>query len=114
MIYEVRNKFEELECWKEAHRLVVQVYKITKKFPSDEKFRLVDQVCRSASSIAANIVEGNARNHKKEYLQFLYLAKGSLEETKYHLLLARDLGYIIHKEYNYLKSKSPKSYILNP
>ncbi len=90
----VKNKFEDLKVWQEAHGLVVNVYRITKKFPSDERYRLIDQVCRSVSSVAANIVEGNSRQHKTEYLQFLYTAKGSLEETKYHLLLARDLGYI--------------------
>lgn len=96
------NKFESLEVWKEAHKLVIMVYKITKSFPTDERFRLVDQVCRSSSSIPANIVEGNSRGHKKEYMQFLYTAKGSLEETKYHLLLAKDLGYISLEDYNLL------------
>jgi len=94
------NNFEKLDAWKEAHKLVLQIYKITRKFPSIEKFRLVDQICRSASSVAANIVEGSSRQHKKEFLQYLYLSKGSLEETKYHLLLARDLGYITTKDYN--------------
>lgn len=93
------NKFEKLDAWKEAHKLVVMVYKTTKGFPSQEKFRLVDQVCRSASSIPANLVEGNARGHIKEYLQFLYQARGSLEETKYHLILSRDLKYLTSKQY---------------
>ena len=89
----IENRFEKLEVWKEAHKLVVDIYKITKGFPAEEKFRLIDQICRSASSVAANIVEGNSRQYKTEYLQFLYMSKGSLEETKYHLLLSRDLGY---------------------
>jgi len=97
-----KNKFEDLKVWQEAHSLVVYVYKITKKFPSDERFRLVDQICRSVSSIAANIVEGNSRQHKTEYLQFLYMSNGSLEETKYHLLLAKDLGYICTSDYEKL------------
>ncbi len=100
-----KNKFESLKVWQEAHQLVVQVYKITKKFPSDERFRLTDQVCRSVSSVAANIVEGNSRQYKTEYLQFLYTARGSLEETKYHLLLARDLGYIKGPDYENLLNK---------
>ena len=98
----VKNKFEDLKVWQEAHKLVVNVYKITKEFPSDERFRLIDQVCRSASSIAANIVEGNSRQHKTEYLQFLYMSNGSLEETKYHLLLAKDLNYISTSDYEKL------------
>lgn len=98
----IKNKFEELKVWKEAHQLVIDIYKTTKEFPSDERFRLIDQVCRSASSIAANIVEGNSRQHKTEYLQFLYMSNGSLEETKYHLLLAKDLNYISTLDYEKL------------
>ncbi|MEK7472773.1 MAG: four helix bundle protein [Patescibacteria group bacterium] len=96
---ENKNSFEKLDAWKEAHKLVIAIYKVTKKFPNEEKFRLIDQICRSVSSVAANIVEGNSRQYRKEFLQFLYLSKGSLEETKYHLLLARDLTYITSKEY---------------
>ncbi|KKQ91835.1 MAG: hypothetical protein UT17_C0004G0183 [Candidatus Woesebacteria bacterium GW2011_GWB1_39_10] len=98
----IENKFEELKVWKEAHQLVIEIYKTTKRFPAEEKFRLIDQVCRSASSIAANIVEGNSRQHKTEYLQFLYMSNGSLEETKYHLLLAKDLNYVSTSDYEKL------------
>jgi len=100
------SDISKLEAWKIAHELVLEIYTITKKFPSEERFRLVDQICRSASSIAANLVEGNGRSYKKEYLQFVYLARGSLDETKYHLLLAKDLGYITQKEYDTLIDKS--------
>jgi len=93
------SDISKLNAWKEAHQFVLQIYKLTKKFPPDERFRLVDQICRSANSIAANLVEGNGRSYKKEYLQFVFLARGSLDETKYHLLLAKDLGYITEKEY---------------
>jgi four helix bundle protein len=100
MEYKVsKSKFEDLEAWKEAHKLVILIYKITKTFPAEEKFRLVDQICRSSSSVAANLVEGSARAYRKEYLQFVYQSRGSLEETKYHLLLARDLGYIKLEQY---------------
>lgn len=98
----IENRFEKLEVWREAHKLVIDIYRITKKFPAEEKFRLIDQICRSASSVAANIVEGNSRQHKTEYLQFLYMSKGSLEETKYHLLLAKDLGYLSASGYEEL------------
>lgn len=60
----------------------------------EERFRLVDQLCRAAASIPANIVEGKTRDSLKEYLRFLSVARGSAEETRYWLLLARDLGYI--------------------
>lgn len=93
------NRFEKLEVWKKAHKFVIEIYKITSKFPKNEKFSLTDQLRRSASSIPTNIVEGNEREGKKEYLQFLYTAKGSLAESKYHLLLAKDLGYISEQEF---------------
>jgi four helix bundle protein len=100
------DKFEELKVFKEAHELVLAIYKLTKAFSKDENFGLTSQIRRSSVSVAANIVEGNSRGHKKEFLQFLYLANGSLEETKYHLLLAKDLGYIDIKGYDLVHSES--------
>jgi four helix bundle protein len=88
-----------LEVWKIAHQLTLEVYKTTQGFPKNEEFGLTSQVRRSASSIPTNIIEGQARQHKKEFVQFLYIAKGSLEETNYHLFLAKDLGYITELEY---------------
>jgi len=101
-----KNKFEDLKAWQEAHKLVIMVYKATKAFPVEEKFRLTNQICRSASSVAANLVEGSARAYRKEYTQFVYQAKGSLEETKYHLLLSRDLGYLNISQYNKILSQA--------
>lgn len=95
----IDNKFEQLKVWKTAHELVLEVYKVTKNFPQEEKYSLVDQIKRSSSSIAANIVEGNERKTKKEFVQYLYQAKGSCAETKYHLLLSRDLGYLNIADY---------------
>lgn len=93
------NKFEELPIFREAHALVLSVYKISKQIPDAERFSLTSQIRRSAASIPTNIVEGNARGHSKEMVEFLFFAKGSLEETKYHLLLAKDLGYINEDNY---------------
>lgn len=100
----MENSFEKLKVWQLAHKLVLSVYELTKSFPSDERFSLVDQLRRSVSSIPTNIVEGNERNTKKEYIQFLFISKGSLAETRYHLLLAKDLGYISEEKYNFLIS----------
>ncbi len=94
------DSFKDLKVWQEAHYLVVQIYKITKKFPDEEKFRLIDQLCRSSSSIPANIAEGQSRKTTKEYLQYLYTARGSIAETKYHLILAKDLGYLTDDDYS--------------
>jgi len=100
------STFKDLKAWQESHKLVLAIYKITKLFPQEERFRLVDQLCRSASSVAANLVEGRSRHTKKEYLQYVYQAKGSLEETKYHLLLAQDLDYIESVDYASLSDQA--------
>ena len=91
-----------LEVWKLAHQLTVEVYKISQIFPKAEQFGLTSQVRRSVSSVPTNIIEGQARQYKKEFIQFLYIAKGSLEETNYHLFLSKDLGYISESEYDIL------------
>lgn len=91
--------FRDLLVWQKAHVLVLEIYKMTQKFPKEEKFGLVSQLRRSASSIPTNIVEGHRRRSRKEYLYFLNTADGSLEETKYHLILARDLGYVSDLEF---------------
>ena len=100
----MRNRFEDLEVWQKAHELTLQIYKVTKEFPKEEKYRLGDQLRRSAASVATNIVEGNSRTHKAEFQQFLNMARSSLEETKYHLLLARDLRYLDEGAYGELQS----------
>lgn len=99
------NSFRELKVWQEAHNLTLKIYELTKDFPQEEKFRLISQLCSSSASIPANIAEGTGRKTLKEYVQFLYNACGSLEETKYHLILAKDLGYIPIEEYEILQSR---------
>ena len=86
--------WKDLEVWKKSHELVLRVYDTTKLFPKSEIYALTDQMRRASSSVPANIVEGQSRNTTKEYLQFLYNARGSLEEVRYFLLLSKDLGYI--------------------
>ena len=94
--------FEDLDVWQQAHGLVLEIYKVTDTFPNTEMFRLTDQLCRSAASIPANIAKGKGRDSNREFLRFLIIARGSLEETKYHLLLARDLHYLSETDYNKL------------
>jgi four helix bundle protein len=74
--------FKELKVWEKSHNLVLNIYKLTQKFPSEEKFGLVSQLRRSASSVPTNIAEGFKRNSLKDYLHFLNLSESSLEETK--------------------------------
>ncbi len=72
--------WRDLKVWKKAHGLVLEIYKLTTQFPKDEKYGLIDQLRRAAYSVPANIVEGQSRNTTKEYLSFLYNARGSVEE----------------------------------
>lgn len=86
--------FTNLIVWREGHKLVLLVYKITSDFPKEEKYSLADQMRRAAVSITSNIAEGYGRFGYKEKIQFYYLAQGSLTELKNQLLIARDVGYI--------------------
>lgn len=102
------DRFEQLNVFRESHKLTLLIYALIKKFPSQEKFILSSQLTRACLSVTANIIEGNARGHKKEFLQFLYIANGSLEETKYFLLLSYDLGYISKTEYDKVHDQAEK------
>lgn len=86
--------FTDLNVWKEGHKLVVMIYKITKDFPKEETYSLTDQMRRTASSITANIAEGFGRQGFKEKVQFYYLSKGSLAELKNFILISKDVGYL--------------------
>jgi four helix bundle protein len=70
--------FRELKVWQRAYELTLDLYRITRKFPKAEIYGLTSQLQRAAVSVPANIAEGYERNHRKEYLQFLFVAKGSL------------------------------------
>lgn len=94
--------FEQIPVWKDSHKLAIDVYKLTRTFPADEKYSLVSQLRRAAGSISANIVEGFYRRTTKDLQGFLYNSRGSAGETIYHLLLARDLGYLEPGRYNTL------------
>ncbi len=86
--------FTDLLAWQEGHKLVLEIYKLTKKFPKDEMFGLVNQMRRSAVSVTSNIAEGFGRQGYKEKVQFFYISQGSLVELKDQLLIARDVHYI--------------------
>ena len=88
------NRFQDLQVWREAHALVLQVYKATQTFPKAEVYGLTSQMRRAAVSIPANIAEGFTRYSIKDKLKFYNIAEGSLEELKYYFILSDDLGYI--------------------
>ena len=86
--------FKDLIVWKEAMNLVEMVYLLTKNFPKEEIYGLTTQTRRAAVSIPANIAEGNGRRSRKEYLQFLSVANGSLTELETHILIAERLNLL--------------------
>jgi len=94
------KSFTDLQVWQEAHKLVLMIYRITKKFPKEELFSLVNQIRRAVVSITSNIAEGFSRQSFKEKIQFYYIARGSLTEVQNQLLIARDLGYLSQEEFN--------------
>jgi len=99
---------EELEVFKNGHNLTLNIYKISKKIPAEEKFSLVQQIGRSAASVCTNLMEGSHRLGRKEFRQFVGIAKGSAGELKYHLLLAKDLGYLPEEQFAVLRSEAEK------
>ncbi len=95
----MRN-FKDLQVWHKAHSLAIKIYKLTLLFPADEKFGLISQLRRAASSIAINIAEGCGRGSNAELKRFLDIAMGSASEVEYEILLAHDLEYMDDKCYN--------------
>lgn len=87
------QRFTELKVWQRSHALVLQIYRLTSTFPTDERFGLVAQLRRAALSVPTNIAEGSKRQGGQEYARFLNIAEGSLAETEYLLLVSRDLAY---------------------
>ena len=88
------QSFEQLQVWQKAHQYVLSIYRLTKQYPKEEVFALVNQMRRAASSITANIAEGFARTGQKDKLHFYNIAQGSLEETRNFIILSQDLDYI--------------------
>jgi four helix bundle protein len=85
--------FTGLIVWEKGHKLVLAIYSNAKYFPDEERFGLISQLRRSSVSICANIAEGYKKS-TKEFVRYLDIAEGSLEETKYHLILSKDLNYL--------------------
>lgn len=94
------TNFENLEVWKECRILRRSISQLVKTFPSEEKFRLVDQLVRSSRSTTANIAEGHGRYHFQENIQFCRHTRGSLEEVLDHLICALDEEYITESQLN--------------
>jgi four helix bundle protein len=87
------KKFEDLLMWRRAHQFVLGVYAMTASFPKHETYGLVSQMRRAAVSIPANIAEGFRKRGRADKARFMNTAQGSIEESRYYLILSRDLGY---------------------
>jgi four helix bundle protein len=99
MINEKIEKFTDLKTWQESHKAVIEIYKLTKKFPKDELFGLISQMRRSAVSITSNIAEGFGRHTFKDKIHFYYQARGSLFELRNQIILSRDISYLSDSEF---------------
>ena len=89
------RRHHDLIAWQRAVDLVKAVYKLAESLPDSERFGLVSQMRRAAVSVPSNIAEGAARHSSKEFLQSLYIARGSLAEIETQLVLCRELGFVI-------------------
>ncbi|GLI54140.1 MULTISPECIES: four helix bundle protein [Thermodesulfovibrio] len=96
---------KDLDIWKEGIEIVTTVYELTKTFPDFEKYGLTSQMQRAAVSIPSNIAEGAARNSKKEFIQFIYVALGSLSELETLLIISKKLNYLSDERYKLINNK---------
>ena len=101
-MFQASKNFTDLIVWKKAHEFVLEVYKTTRNFPTEERFALCSQFQRAAVSIPANIAEGYKKLSKADKLRFMNIAQGSLEECRYYIILSKDLSYIDSDNYNCL------------
>ncbi|MEY2486336.1 MAG: hypothetical protein QOH39_1984 [Verrucomicrobiota bacterium] len=102
--------YTKIEAWKFADDLTVAVYQATRSFPKEEIYGLTSQLRRASYSVPANIVEGSSRDSKKDYLHFLYIARGSLSETQYFIHLAQRLGYLSCELADQLHSQTKRTF----
>jgi four helix bundle protein len=97
--------FTELEVWKQSRKIRMWIKDLTKRFPTEEKYRLADQIIRSSRSIGNNIAEGHGRFHYQDNIRFCIMARGSLSETLDHLIIAFDDKLINEEELQSFKAE---------
>ncbi|MDD3627500.1 MAG: four helix bundle protein [bacterium] len=97
---------EDLDVFKLAHELVLDIYDITKIFPYSQQNILISQMQKAAISIPANLIEGAGRLYEKEYKRFISISSGSCSEIIYYILLSKDLNYITKDQFDILDKKA--------
>ncbi len=102
---DTKSTFEDLEIWQLSRDFRKEISALAKSFPSDEKYRLADQIVRASRSVTANIAEGYGRYHYQENIQFCRQARGSLFEILDHLTVALDQGYITDDAFQVMRGE---------
>ncbi len=106
------REFTDLFVWQEGHKLVLEVYKVCKNLPDNEKFGLISQIQRASVSVTSNIAEGFGRRNQKEKVQFYYISHGSLTEVKNLVIIMRDLSFISIEQYKIISDLLSKTQAL--
>ncbi len=102
--------YRKIDAWRLADDLTVAIYEQSRGFPREELYGLTSQLRRAAYSVPANIAEGSSRESQRDYLHFLYIARGSLSEAQYFLHLARRLGFLTEADANRLSTQARESF----
>lgn len=98
--------YTKIKAWQLSDDLTVAIYETTKSFPKEEMYALTSQIRRASYSVPSNIAEGAARDTQKDYLHFLYIARGSLTETRYFIHLSGRLGYLSQAQVEPLREQA--------
>lgn len=101
----MRN-YEDLKVWERSHKLCLDIYNLTEKFPTDERFGLISQLRRASSSVPTNIAEGCGYDTPKEFTRFIKIASGSITEVAYLLRLSKDLKFISENDFTSLNEEA--------
>ncbi|MFH1089819.1 MAG: four helix bundle protein [Candidatus Uhrbacteria bacterium] len=101
-VYSIKP-YQNILAWQKSYEFVIEVYRLTKRFPGEERYGITSQLRRAAVSVSANIVEGRAKQTEKDFLRYLNIAKASLWECQFFLKLSKDLGYLSDDEYIHLE-----------
>ena len=99
------NNFRKLNIWSDSIKLATEIYNVTKQYPKSEIYGITSQIRRSVVSISSNIAEGAGRQSKKEFVQFLNIAKGSCYELETQLLISKNIKFLSEKDFQKLESK---------
>src|SRR5687768_474751 len=98
--------FRDLLVWQKSHSLTLAVYKVSAQFPKSELYGLTSQMRRASASIPANIAEGCGKESDADFCRYIQIAMGSASEVDYHLILARDLGFLTESDYQQLNDQT--------